>query len=223
MLKLNKATEKTITADWLSDLPSFVQYAPRWIVRRFGPVVQGLLLERDSSGDVYWPVSHVHSLLNEMPFITLTLYRRLTTKRTGGPDWIKLKNHKHTFQQVLGEFETHSLLSLRADLSLSNVLDAYRRDNEAPQLFNQYNDLQWEDEIRLLVWAGESEVASHVCERYCKALSTWPEYVVTKLGGLQHRQVAARNILNTRDKMSRGVISQVSMLKLHAVPDRELR
>jgi len=50
---LTKSAEKQITEDWQREILSLGVYEPRWLLRRVGPLLVGICLDRDSGGTSY--------------------------------------------------------------------------------------------------------------------------------------------------------------------------
>jgi hypothetical protein len=51
--KLTRAVEKRITEDWAREFTGMGVYKRRWLMRRVGPLLIGVSLDRDSHGDLY--------------------------------------------------------------------------------------------------------------------------------------------------------------------------
>lgn len=53
---------RRVTKDWAVAFPGFAVWRPLHLLRRIGPAVQGICLDRSTSGDGYLPTAHVHAL-----------------------------------------------------------------------------------------------------------------------------------------------------------------
>jgi len=155
---LTKASEKQITEDWQREIPILAVYEPRWLLRRVGPLLVGICLDRDSGGDIYKPIFHVHCLAHEFPCVSLTLATQLRSERSGGPSYIEVKWHKHKYKDAAARMVRQSLLPLEGDLRLEQVIDAYRRYMGTP-MGRLAPVLEYRDMILLLAWSGDPQGA----------------------------------------------------------------
>ena len=121
---LTRAVEKQITEDWQREIPSLGIYVPRHLLKRIGPLLVGICLERDSSGNKYKPTFHVHCLGKEAPAVFLTLLTQLRSERSGGPDFIQVRFHKEKYKEAAARMIRQSLLPLDGDLTLEQVIDS---------------------------------------------------------------------------------------------------
>ena len=94
MKKLTPAVKRKITLDWHDCFPEMGIYKPLHLLRRVGPLLIGILLERDRTADRYLPTFYVHNLAKHFPVITLTLASPLRTEKTFAPDKIKVSEHE---------------------------------------------------------------------------------------------------------------------------------
>src|SRR5689334_8250555 len=110
MTKLDAGAARRITEDWATAFPGFGVYRPLRILRRLGPLVQGVTLERSSSGNDYLPTAHVHALTRSFPVISLTLAERLAGN-SGVEQRIKLSDHESSFAWAVDRLRSQSHLS----------------------------------------------------------------------------------------------------------------
>ena len=73
-------------------------------MRRIGPVVQGIILERTRLNNGYIPKSHVHALTRDFPMITLKLCRE--------SDLVKVIHHERYYPSAAAKLRDKSVLSL---------------------------------------------------------------------------------------------------------------
>lgn len=117
MTALNASSAKRITADWVSVFPDFDVYRPLWLMRRMGPVVQGIILDRTRSGDEYVPTSHVHALTHDFPTISLMLNQR--------SDRVKVIHHERDYLSAAAKLRDQSVLSLADSSTIDAIIAAY--------------------------------------------------------------------------------------------------
>ena len=179
---LTRSNEKQITADWHRGIPSLGIYKPRWLLRRVGPLLSGICLERDSSGEIYKPIFHVHCLGKEAPAVFLTLMTQVRSERSGGPTYVEVKWHNKKYEEAAARMIRQALLPLEGDLALGQVLDAYRCYMATPMGRLEPVPL-YQDMILLLAWAGNQPDALGLLED-CLEISDAPREVpVNRLQG----------------------------------------
>jgi hypothetical protein len=62
MIKLTPPLKRQITHAWNERFPQMGVFEPMWLMRRIGPVVQGICLNRSSTGTDYIPITHIYDL-----------------------------------------------------------------------------------------------------------------------------------------------------------------
>lgn len=125
MTKPGSPTPRRVTSDWAAALPAFDAWKPLHLLRRIGPVVQGICLDRTTSDDGYTPTAHVHALTREFPVISLTLGQRLESS-SGQPESVLFVNHESEYPAAIEALREQSILSLNEEPpSLEQVVRAY--------------------------------------------------------------------------------------------------
>lgn len=125
MEKSGALTPRRVTADWAAALPGFDVWKPLHLLRRIGPVVQGVCLDRTTSGNEYMPTAHVHALTRDFPVISLMLGQRLEGA-SGQPERVLFANHDGEYRAAVGALRVQSVLSLSEEPpSLEQVVRAY--------------------------------------------------------------------------------------------------
>ena len=67
-------TKREVTKEWHDHFPAFDIWKPLVLLRRVGPVLQGITLDIASrQGDQYYPTAHIHVLTSAFPVISLEL------------------------------------------------------------------------------------------------------------------------------------------------------
>jgi len=167
--KLTPAIEKKITQDWAREFPGMGIYKKRWLMRRVGPLLIGICLDRDSHGDQYKPCFHVFFLGCEWDGDepALTLWSPLRTRRTGASDAVKVRWHEERYRDAVERIEEQALLPLEGDVTLDQVLQAYQEYHRRmpwgkPTL--AANVMLMCDVIMLLAWCGRRTEAEQALE-----------------------------------------------------------
>ncbi|MER7279001.1 hypothetical protein ABT369_31640 [Dactylosporangium sp. NPDC000244] len=158
-----------MTADWQSIFPSFDVYRPRWLLRRIGPVMQGILLERTRSADRYRPTSHIHALTRPFPTLTLMLLQC-------GTD-IRHARHEQEFRDVAAQLERQTVLPLREPPTIPQIVDACHafaraeRERGCPPAVYPV-----EDSVLIAAASGERALADAGLRLAEELVAVWPKW-----------------------------------------------
>ncbi|MCT2278011.1 hypothetical protein [Micromonospora chalcea] len=120
------ASKKSVTSDWAGAFPGFSKWRPLRLVRRIGPVLQGIALDLSTAGDSYFPTAHVHALTREFPVVTLTMSRRLS-RSSGIQESIGFDRHEEVRLDAFRRMSEQSPLSLGDPPSIEEVIEEYHR------------------------------------------------------------------------------------------------
>ena len=123
--QLSPAQARAITTDWGAQFPQLKPWRPLRLLRRLGPLLQGITLERSSSGDDYLPTSHLHALTRPFPVVTLTLAQRLA-HRNGAAWRIHVNEHAAKLSMAAATLREQSVMPLDLPPSPAEVLACYR-------------------------------------------------------------------------------------------------
>ena len=214
--KLTKSFEKQITNDWHQELPSLGIYRPRRLLRRVGPLLVGIVLERDSGGDVYKPMFHVHCLGKPSETVSLMLFSQLRSDRSGGPDFVDLRWHEDKYMEAVKRMVRQSPLPLEGDLTIEQVLNAYRAYLETP-LGKRMAAHLYTDMILLLVWAGRTSDATAIKD---EALRTIVEENrgYQHVGGREQFEPNMQKAIEDPESVRRVVDEQIEALSVSDLP-----
>ncbi len=216
---LNPAAEKQITRDWQSEIPTLGIYKPRQLLRRVGPLLIGICLNRDSTANKYMPQFHVHCLAAEFPTVSLTLSTQLRTERTDGPDYIEVRWHEDKYKEATARMVRQSLLPMTGDLTLAQVLDAYRTHMATPMgrltVMHLYRDM-----ILLSAWAGDQQGASKLLDEALR--SSTEEANFRHVGGRTGFEMECRRAIANPESIEQVVQDQIAALKLAELPQSKL-
>ncbi|GAA0378043.1 hypothetical protein GCM10009541_20660 [Micromonospora gifhornensis] len=126
MSKVDAVSTKRVTSDWGRAFPGFSQWRPLRLVRRVGPVVQGITLDVSTAGDSYFPTAHVHALTREFPVVTMTMSHRLQGS-SGVQESIRFAQHDEVCQDAFRRISVQSPLSLGDPPSIEEIVGEYHR------------------------------------------------------------------------------------------------
>ena len=215
---LTRSNEKQITVDWQQEIPSLGIYAPRHLLRRVGPLLVGVSLDRDSSGEIYKPIFHVHCLGKEFPCVSLTLGSQLRSERSGGPSYVEVKWHEQKYKEAAARMVRQSLLPLEGDLSLGQVIDAYRRCMATP-MGKLQPVLLYRDMIILLAWGGDRAGAT---ELLAECLQLGDTEGFQHVGGRIGFEDECRRLISQPTIIQDTVMAQIAALGVGELPVSQL-
>lgn len=123
---------RRITSDWAELFPEFTRWQSLRLLRRIGPVVQGIALDRSGDAKSYEPTVHVHALTRAFPTVSLTLCQRLASA-TGASQSVDVARHASLYRESAAMLEEQSRLPLRRFPDLREILEAYRESAASAQ------------------------------------------------------------------------------------------
>ena len=163
-MKLTPKIDKSITNDWHREFPNLSVYKPRHLLRRVGPLLIGVCLDRDSGGEKYKPCFHVHFLGKEFPVVSLTLCTQLKAD-SGGPEFVEVKFHEHKFMDAARRLKQQAPLPLDdSNVDLGEIIDAYRLHMKTP-LGNRQRVTLEADLIGLMMLCDQRDWAKQELEQ----------------------------------------------------------
>ena len=131
--RLSGARRKVVAAEWSALFPqlgeTLVAGTPCF-VRRIGPLVQGVILERSSDAVKYRVSSFVHFLGREFPTLALQL-RTVATRSDGSDIFLIVRDHPEGIANVADLIRKQSPLPFSSVPTLTQIAGAYRRHIEA--------------------------------------------------------------------------------------------
>ncbi|MFM7129281.1 MAG: hypothetical protein ACKO0V_07975 [bacterium] len=146
-----------VTKDWLAEFPSLKKESPMHLLRRVGPLLVGVILERIGL-DSYIPCFHVHFLGNSEPSLILTMKTKFTPTPEIGKTRIEVSDHKRTYKEAARLLREQAPLSIEGPLTVKEVLEAYRKFSTTPVGGSQLANL-YQDAIKLATFFGFTEQA----------------------------------------------------------------
>jgi len=220
--RLNKSISKQITGDWQREIPGLGVFASLHLLRRVGPLLVGVCLERDSSGEIYQPLFHVHFLGIEAPTVHLKLGTQLRSDRSGGPDFIEVRLHEKKYKEAAARMVRQSLLPLAGALSLDQVISAYRNYLASP-IGDAYRDSVfaslYRDMSLLNAWAGRYSSAISILG---ESLQAGEEAQFKHMGGRAAFEAECRKRIEEPSMIRGTVESQIAALGVGSVPASDL-
>ncbi|MEU9290615.1 hypothetical protein AB0D57_39750 [Streptomyces sp. NPDC048275] len=176
MTKINNRVARRITSDWVSLFPEFSVWQPLRLLRRIGPVLQGITLDKSTESDQYYPTVHVHSLVQDFPVISLTLAQRLV-KSSGIQEPIEVDRHPEEFRSAAVRLEEQSALSLRQTPELREIVEALRAFAVVAQRGRFPEAIpELRDSVFIPAASGDSEAADESLRLVAELSEQWSKY-----------------------------------------------
>lgn len=218
MTTLSAARKKSITRDWQKLVPQFAALRPMSLVRRVGPLVQGICLDRDSSNSAYLPTTFVHCLCRPFPVLSLTLGQPLLASRSGTIQRISVQFHSTHYVEACNRLLAASLMRVDGDWRLSDLLYAYTNYRQLGRPDSRYPVLLIEDAISVCAWLGNESDASRMVIEACDEAKHWPENVLARREGLSEWESSLKGIAASGKELRRIAEEQVDLLRLGSAP-----
>jgi len=220
--KLTLTVKKKITDDWASAFPSLEIWKPMWLVRRHGPMLYGICLDRAAQQDAYIPTVFTHCLASPFPVISLT-GRAFVPDRAGQPTKIRLMSHAEKLPMIADLLLKRHPALVNGDLTLDDLLSHYYAllrgayGVQSPYMTSHFAAMALSASV-----LGQKDVARGVVDRAAEIMKLWPEGVNTAFGP------AARWVEQMLDQISHPaalhefVREEVGKHKLNGLRDRGL-
>jgi len=212
--KLTKATKQRISDGWVREFPSLAVYKPMWLLKRAGPLLIGICLDRDSSNERYIPTFHLHNLLSPSTKITLTLPHSLNS--------ITVKEHEAAYTGSISEIkEKFSILDC-VDINMSMVENCYHGyiEENSMNVMGRYPLAVYIDLYLLTSWLGYKEYADSLLEYSCSEISKWPKNAFSL--DLTEWKAVIKKLTECRSKQSEMIQKHIKLFKLENIPKYDL-
>lgn len=171
-------TKQRITEDWQRVFGDLGIVRPMWLMKRHGPLVFGVCLDRTRVSSRYVPKAHVHNLLARSPVVTLSLECTVPDPRRPIAAWeIECDQHEASFRKAAEALKTSMPdLASRTAMTLSRVLQLYNQYLIARRnpLITRYPMHLFGDVILLTFWAGYHEYAQRCLRNSLDVMRAWP-------------------------------------------------
>jgi hypothetical protein len=218
MIRLTPPLKRQITSDWKGLFPHMAVFRPMWLMRRLGPLVQGILLERSSGGTQYLPTLHVHDLTKPFPNVSLSLNQRLRSRRSGSQESIGVQFHDRLYREAAERLAGVSLLPLSGDIPVEAVVKAYERYRTLRELTSGLPVSYFESAVRLLAWAGRTEDGLRVLSGYVRELHSSANALADAPDDLEAWERSLRELLANPATVRETAEEQAVTLKVDRLP-----
>ena len=212
---LTPAAKKKITADWNTTFADFGVYKPMHLLRRTGPLLMGVLLERGSSNDFYKPIFHVHNLARVFPVVSLALPREVPN------EYVHVEWHDAKFQEITKRLGELAYMPLSGELALADIVDGFRSYQRKPSM--PYEPDAFRDLALICGWCGNRIELANVLRETEKVMKQWPAVVLKQIGGLDHWLSGVRASAENQDELRAITAVQITKHGVGSIPATDLR
>ncbi|MFD9502452.1 hypothetical protein [Streptomyces sp. NPDC060035] len=176
MMKTDAATAKQVTADWARVFDGFDIWRPLRLLRRVGPLVQGITLDRSTSGDAYFPTAHIHALTRPFPAVSLALGQRLAS-RSGMPEAIRFTDHAEDYLDAARRLAGQARLSLDVPPPVGDVVTELHAFAVAQHSMGSWPAVgEVEDSILISSASGDRDLAEEGLQLARDLVKKWPKH-----------------------------------------------
>ena len=146
-----------ITRDWKGEFPGLKIERPLSLLRRVGPLLVGVYLDRFSTTS-YRPTFYVHFLGNSEDGLSLTMRTEFTPTPEMEVPVIEVSAHKRFYKEAARLLREAAPLSIEGPLTVKEVLEAYRTFSRTCKGESQLANL-YQDAIKLATCYGFTDEA----------------------------------------------------------------
>lgn len=218
--KLTQSAQKKITKDWNREFATLAIYKPMWLLKRNGPLLFGICLNRDSGNEEYTPTFHVHNLARTFPSITLSLDRPLLSKRHNSTDFIQVRFHDNDFPNAVRRFKEQNPLLDRKDVGFLAISNFYRE--QIAQRLRQFPCNELADLALVAAAIGLKTRSTRIVDDAVSCMRTWPTHIIERIGGVEEWRVNISNECSDVGRLKMIVQSQIREHDLVDIPSFEL-
>jgi|CXWL01.1.fsa_nt_gi hypothetical protein len=217
--KLSVPIKRKITERWISAFPDFAVYKPMWLMKRNGPVLIGICLERFSSNDEYRPITHVHNLSRPTGFATLSIASQILDPTRRREMRLTAESSEQDIEVAIAQVKSQSTIPLTRKVLLNDILSAYRQYVTNAISSDGYPVFEYEDIVRLLTWCCKLGKARKMVEDIEVITRDWDPFVFRHV---ESREVYLRTlyhiVINPSDS-DKVIADEIENLDAKSLPD----
>jgi hypothetical protein len=150
------------------------------------------------------------------------IYLQVLSKRTLAPDWIEVRWHEQKFPEAITRFISQAPLPLEGDVSIQQVIHAYKNNMKPGQLGSIMKPNLYLDMALITCWAMNVEEAKKVLIDSKRDLQkeTWGEFEET--GGIDLWIEESLRKVGDREQVLKTVEEESAKFKLERIPESDL-
>jgi hypothetical protein len=215
---LSVVDRRRITEDWAREFPELAVWKPLVLLRRIGPVLQGVTLN-ESSGDDYLPTAHVHALTRRFPTISMTLPTELRTAG-GVPDPIRAKFHRTSVVVEAAErLREASPLRFEGSILANDLVAVYQKGinkRRRPGWPMSVNEV--EDQVLLPAAVGRADLVETGLTFARLVTADWPPGALERWGRSDDWLEEVAALAQRREELEATVEAEVVAHRLGSLP-----
>lgn len=221
--KLTSKLKKKYTEDWLQAFPKFGVYRPMWLMKRNGPILVGICLERYASNDSYRPKVHVHNLLRASRIISLSMSFTLFERIGFGTLQLSTRDHEKKLEMAISKVREQARIPLNEDLSVDALIIAYNEYMRRPEGAIEGPVSYWLDIVCVLIWCGRIDDAQRsIIQFESQSTALGPQHFV-HYDGRESYFTRLYEMVEHPGDLREVVNREVLSLGLEAIPDYGLQ
>lgn len=220
MMKLDAKTKRKISNDWIECFPLMSLWKPMWLLKRHGPLLVGICLDRDRTNEQYTPRAHFHSLCAPVSTILLGLVGEVELR--GVPVSIRCLHHDQQYQSVADELGTKFPFLRNKRLEFSEYLLAtknYLEGKHGKTGKVPFQHAPWEDLVLVASYMGRFDYAETALESFANSISKWPDRGLNNIGSADAWRRKLEWFIKNPDALHANVEAQVKDHKLDHLVD----
>ncbi|MDX2109331.1 MAG: hypothetical protein SFY80_03725 [Verrucomicrobiota bacterium] len=219
MMIYDAKAKKKVSNDWAAQFPLLQVWKATRLLKRHGPLVVGICLDRASSMK-YTPIAHFHTLCIPFPTISLSLAGELEDR--GVPLSISLSRHELEYQRVVAEFRLRYSFLDNERMEFNDFVNATRdyisgkhgKFSETP-----YQHPPFEGIISVAAYLGQINYAQLALDDFARRISRWPSSAVHIIGSADKWRAKMQEIIDAACDSQHIVDNQINEHKLDGIPD----
>lgn len=218
-MKFDAKAKRRITNDWVEQFPSLQLWKPTRIVRRNGPLIVGICLDRDSEGDNYTPIGHIHSLCIPFPIISLDMAAKYAKNSVAIR--VKVVHHAEKFMAAVEAMKCQYPFLTKENLEFNDLIEVAVRFHEINKgkvpAFNlgSYNSI-----ITAAAYLGEKNYAINLLNRKYVEMSKWPKESFNIIGSAEKWRSELLELIENPSILMNNVKNEITKHKLEGIVDR---
>lgn len=220
--KLTPSIRKKITNDWYSELQSLVIYEPLHLLRRLGPFLEGIVLDRSSGNEDYLATFHLHNLaILSDGEINLGLYTPFCNSK-GAKYRITVLHHDKSFREIISSFKKQFPLKVEGSVRCDALLQAYQKYIDENGALTQYPRSQWFDMLTALIWCNRLMEAKVFYDKCISDMASWPDRVKEYSQNKLQEFYNLKSWIEHPEAMKSNVEESLEQLHAQNLPSAEL-
>lgn len=219
----NTKEKKKVTNDWASQFPTLQVWKPTHLLKRHGPLIIGICLDRGLSKDSYAPKAHFHTLCIPFPVISLGLVGEL--EQRGVPLRITLKQHDQEYQGVARELRSKYAFLDKEQMEFNDFVAAtanYLSGQHGRTGTIPFQHAPFEGIISTAAYMGQTVYAQSALDDFAQRISRWPDRGLNIIGSAENWRAKMQMLIDASAELEEIVNDQIKEHNLGGIPNYSL-